>query len=795
MSSDSTSLGSPDVLKFVEDVAQFAVQFHGGATTASLSFALESTSNDIAAREVPPGSRTIIEDAQRATAQFEETGDIQHSNNAIRILRSNIEDTDPTRHHLLYTLALTLRRRVEIQMMSGKSIETLVEMHCTLEECLLLLRQAVSTSPAALDIKIKYLGQLGHTATLWSTILSTQWPNEQVLALLAKLKAERDATQNTIQFFPAVILASTLSTSFGHTKDPVYLEEGREVYRHLLKSVGKGLPIDSILNAGASSDAKDFVAILKTLQTLAFITENLIPFVVQLMAFLMQRLVEIPLSAVVGRQAAAIAMGKGFHEKGTEWLEQCLMLVWGQTNLRAPAPLDATRIRGVEIDEEMEGRMGQLVLAFLGLALCVDFASDGTVSVAHPEQLGYFLMEEWLKLRKEVSSNSIHKDMFKPHTFSHILHAAHTAPVVMLNLWGSECFALLLLGEGKAECFRLEGVTEELAGNLQASFRKGLQSYHFRARGDEIFDQQRGLDLDGPKLQVIHRVLAVLWNTIVKPILDKMKLQPVDSDALDAPRLIWCPTGPTSFFPLHAAGLYDSQERGTKTYEYVASSYTPTLSILANANDKLAQESAGPFRGILAVSQPSMDGQTRIPKTVEEVDALLHAVGKTVDVEWLKDAAATREAVLTGMSRSTWVHLACHAHQYPLRSSESAFILAGGGTLSLADVSASTGGVGELAFLSACQTAAGDFDLAEEGVHLAAGMLVAGYRSVVATAWSVHDVDAPVVAGEVYGMLLEGGRVDRTGAGRALHRATALLRNKVGAAEVMRWAPFIHLGI
>jgi CHAT domain-containing protein len=202
-----------------------------------------------------------------------------------------------------------------------------------------------------------------------------------------------------------------------------------------------------------------------------------------------------------------------------------------------------------------------------------------------------------------------------------------------------------------------------------------------------------------------------------------------------------------------------------------------------------------PFRGILAVSQPSMDGQTPIPKTVDEVQALIQAVADTVAVQWLQGPQATREAVLSGMETSTWVHLACHAHQYPLRSSESAFLLANGETLSLADISARVSTGGELAFLSACQTAAGDFDLSEEGVHLAAGMLVAGYRSVIATTWSVHDVDAPVVAGAVYRMLLDGGRMNRASAAISLHHATRLLREKVGEAQVMRWGPFIHLGV
>jgi CHAT domain-containing protein len=270
--------------------------------------------------------------------------------------------------------------------------------------------------------------------------------------------------------------------------------------------------------------------------------------------------------------------------------------------------------------------------------------------------------------------------------------------------------------------------------------------------------------------------------------------QPVESTALDPPRLTWCPTGPTSFFPLHAAGRYDSKERGSKIYEYVASSYTPTLTILADANVALSREPE-PFKGILAVSQPNVDGQTPIPQTVEEVEALIGAVDGTIPLKWLNGPSATKEAVLSGMQSSNWVHLACHARQYPLNASESAFMLANGETLSLADISAHVSADGELAFLSACQTAAGDFDLSEEGVHLAAGMLVAGYRSVIATTWSVYDKDAPIVAEAVYRRLLQGGQVSRTGTALALHHATRILREMRGEDKFLRWAPFIHLGV
>ena len=52
----------------------------------------------------------------------------------------------------------------------------------------------------------------------------------------------------------------------------------------------------------------------------------------------------------------------------------------------------------------------------------------------------------------------------------------------------------------------------------------------------------------------------------------------------------------------------------------------------------------------------------------------------------------------------------------------------------------------ELAVVSACQTAKGDSELPEEAIHLAAGMMMASYGSVVATMWSIRDDDAPIIA-------------------------------------------------
>ncbi|KAG6371176.1 hypothetical protein JVT61DRAFT_9798 [Boletus reticuloceps] len=100
--------------------------------------------------------------------------------------------------------------------------------------------------------------------------------------------------------------------------------------------------------------------------------------------------------------------------------------------------------------------------------------------------------------------------------------------------------------------------------------------------------------------------------------------------------------------------------------------------------------------------------------------------------------------------------------------------------------------LGGLAFLSACQTATGDEDLTDEAVHIAAGMLFAGYGGVVGTMWSISDRIAPVVPRDVYEYLFRNGtRPDYREAARALHEAIGDLRDN-GEVSFNEWVPFIH---
>jgi CHAT domain-containing protein len=256
-------------------------------------------------------------------------------------------------------------------------------------------------------------------------------------------------------------------------------------------------------------------------------------------------------------------------------------------------------------------------------------------------------------------------------------------------------------------------------------------------------------------------------------------------------RIFWCPTGPFSFLPIHAAGLYDTSEAGTKLFDFAISYYLPTLSSLAlpqNSSDVLSSKLR-----LLAVPQPPTDGLNRLFSVKHEINSIRELSDKS-PFATLQNSDGTVEDVMEKLKNNDWVHFACHGIQDPQKPLDSGLGLANNRRLKLSDIMQLSRPQGGLAFLSACQTAQGDETLSEESVHLAAGMFLAGYGSVIGTMWSIMDNDAPKVARDVYEYLFrDASQVpDSTEAAEALHRAIQHLRDS--GAPFTSWVPFIHFG-
>jgi CHAT domain-containing protein len=160
----------------------------------------------------------------------------------------------------------------------------------------------------------------------------------------------------------------------------------------------------------------------------------------------------------------------------------------------------------------------------------------------------------------------------------------------------------------------------------------------------------------------------------------------------------------------------------------------------------------------------------------------------------LEGKEGTKRRVTQAMEDCTWLHLACHGIQRPDEPTKSALVLEDG-HLTLEEIIHLNLPKAEFAFLSACQTTTGDESLSEEAVHIAGGMLLAGYRGVVATMWSIQDDLAPEVTNEFYGHIMEDGeRPDNRKTAEALHMSVQKIRKKSGV-NLQDWIPFVHLGV
>jgi CHAT domain-containing protein len=276
-------------------------------------------------------------------------------------------------------------------------------------------------------------------------------------------------------------------------------------------------------------------------------------------------------------------------------------------------------------------------------------------------------------------------------------------------------------------------------------------------------------------------------------------LSQIPSTPSDRTRIWWCPTGPLSFLPLHAAGIYGSEyQLGSCVSDFVVSSYTPTV---RSVNDKFAASSTSSRRTeLLLISQPNTPGLTSIPSTRTETHVLKALMNETLHVNalLLEDGGAMMEQVKTEMKSHTWVHFACHGIQDMKDPLESGVHLHDG-HLELLEIMRQKIPSPELAFLSACQTSKGDSKLSEEVVHLAAGMLAAGYRGVVGTMWSISDRHGPEFAKWFYQYLLDEaglGGLDSTRAAYALDYATRKVCETLGMEDTafLTWVPYVHFG-
>ncbi|RXW12490.1 hypothetical protein EST38_g13363 [Candolleomyces aberdarensis] len=516
-------------------------------------------------------------------------------------------------------------------------------------------------------------------------------------------------------------------------------------------------------------------------------------------------------------KAAAAGCSLGRADKALEWLEQGRCLVWTQlSNLRTqlaglPTHNEGLAQRVLDVSRQLENAGSRQESH-------IDMSESEKISAEDEARAHLELAAEWNELLNTVRSTIPGFENFlQPSPCSTLLqHLPDTGPIVVISVHEERCDAIALIA-GLDEPFHIPllNFTYKKAKTYSNALSALLVQKELRMRAGEMNmddeeDTRIGLtgrvarpSVDNPLRDgvVVRNILGALWKEVVKPILDALGFSRLESSSeTDFPRIWWCPTGPVSFLPLHAAGIYRGKD-SDNILNYAVSSYTPSVAVLADRvkNDRPIDRDVS---GLFLTSQPEVPNLPKISGTTKEV-RLIHAkvVEHGVRVLNLEGNDVTVDTALEHMERFSSIHLACHASQDQNDPLQSRFRFHDG-PLELSTIIRKNLKNADLAFLSACQTSTGKEELSEEVVHLAAGMLAAGYRRVVATMWAIGDKHAPDVATDFYDYLLaqrveaDGSGFDGSKSAYALHHAIQQLRQRLDNSEksLLAWIPYVHFG-
>jgi CHAT domain-containing protein len=163
------------------------------------------------------------------------------------------------------------------------------------------------------------------------------------------------------------------------------------------------------------------------------------------------------------------------------------------------------------------------------------------------------------------------------------------------------------------------------------------------------------------------------------------------------------------------------------TFNYIVSSYTPTISTLLGD----ISVPTNSFK-MMVVIQPDTPGQKALPFTRDELRKIEDHVGN--DDYLIKIVHGSVQEVLSHLPVASIAHFACHGQQNTQSPLESALLLQDG-PLKVSHIMQQSMPSASLAFLSACETAMGEENLPDEVIHLGATLLFVGFRGVIATMW------------------------------------------------------------
>jgi len=462
------------------------------------------------------------------------------------------------------------------------------------------------------------------------------------------------------------------------------------------------------------------------------------------------------LPSTLAVDAASCALRSSDVCRAVELLEQGRTIIWTQmTRLRTP--LDSLQKRG--------DHAAALVKQFRDLSSLLNKPpanySEAIQRVdAEVEEARYRrLVKDWNRVVEEIRKIEGFSRFLLPPLFSDLQDAARDGPIIVLIASKSSCDAIIIP-------HKQPPIKIPLPTNLEK-----LQILAAR--------------LQRRSTPALTTALAELWDDVVRLVVDNLR-----GFAQPGSRIWWCPTSVFNFLPLHAAGEY--RKHGQFLSQFYISSYTPSLTALIKARGHNRSLSVS----FAAIGQDCPAGASH---TLECVEPELELVRRllpgppTVSFTKITSVDATKSRALRALRENTWLHFSCHGTQKYEDPFNSAFLMRDQ-PLSLLDITQTDLSQHEFTFLSACDTAVGDYDTPDEVIHLAAGLQFAGVKSVVGTLWKVNDSTVQRLVEAFYKNLCGDGKMNSKRAARALHKAVQSLACDKDMPLEQRIV-FTHIGI
>ncbi|KAJ7037796.1 CHAT domain-containing protein [Mycena alexandri] len=456
---------------------------------------------------------------------------------------------------------------------------------------------------------------------------------------------------------------------------------------------------------------------------------------------------------------ASAAIERGDLEAAVELLEHGRTVLWSRLQGYRQS-LDELRL----VDRDLAERFESASKALENLSLNSENQLLGSRPGVSDDRMKTqrILSEEWDEAVSQIRQIDGFAHFLQPAPYSVLANVCSYGPVILINVSKFRSDAIILMMDRPPTLVPLPNVSLLALVELSSQLHTALKS---RDSGPGVTRQ-------------LVSILRVLWTDVVQPVTHQLQ-------AFDVPRhsrIWWCPTSYLCGLPLHAAGSYRKDVPQPGLQDLFVSSYTPTLSALIRARNATPTV-ASPEILVVGKADP------RLPAVQHEIQEIV-TLGSFVHT--LAAEKTTQENVRASLEQYRWVHFACHAKQDTLPF-QSYFKLYDG-RITLLELIRSRRPNAQLAFLSACNTATGDWETPDETLHLAAALQFSGFQSVVGTLWPMADNDGPHVAREFYRHLFRLGqdKANARDSAVALSTATKYLR-KMGV-PLDRWINFVHIG-